>query len=253
MRNLKILLSRDMRNSMNLRVFMVLAVILLMQLFFDFAGGLPAGQLSSQIMFYPLFMFGPFIAIVITFDMISRDRECKVMDFILTSPVSKKSIAASKIITVFILMTAFSIIYTGFGTIMGFAISKEVIISDSLRSLWAMETLLVIYGLWGLLCSIIFRESKISLFTAVAVSLVLKPQLMNAIADEAGRIFGIAEDFLTKALMILPEGIMYSILNPANQHADFTWAMIFLAFHLLFLSFLAFYIFGRQEELNYET
>lgn len=253
MRNMKILLARDIRNSMNLRVFMVLAVIIVIQLFFDLVGGLPGGSLDSQIMFFPLFMFGPFIAIVVTFDMISRDREGKIMDFILTTPVSKPSIVIGKIITIILLMSAFSFIYIGIGTIVSYLISKQLFIWESLRLLAAMEALLVIYGLWGFLCSIIFRKSKISLFAAIGVSLFLKPQLMNTVATEAGKIIGIPEAQITKGLMLLPEGIMYSILNPANEGVNFTWGMGFLVFHLIFLSFMAFNIFGRQEELNYET
>jgi ABC-type transport system involved in multi-copper enzyme maturation permease subunit len=116
MNSVMILLKRDLKNSINRRVILLLGFMVLLQTWFIFSSGSiesvkQSGQMHFMAIVFSFNLFGPIVALALSYDSISTDRENKVMDLILTSGISKKKVGFSKILNNLIISVVFAVLY----------------------------------------------------------------------------------------------------------------------------------------------
>lgn len=251
-----VLLKRDMKNSLNIRWLFLLVFMLLLQLWFV-AGSdsinqvKDSGQMGFMAVVFSFNLFGSIIALALNYDSISIEREGKVMDLILTSGISKKKVVWGKIINSLLVSGVFSGLYTAAMLLIYLLISKDPAFSLlTLRYFLPITVFLFIYGLLGLMLSILLRSSMASLVMAVILGGLMIPRLFLLFAEGFGNLTGLGEGAAEWIGMISPALIM----NALSGYADadkIILAVILTAVYILVLAAFCMGAFISQDELNY--
>lgn len=245
------LIIRDLKNILNKRILFVFGFITVLMIFIVSTAGNPEKEVFVYTLsFLPLAIFGSFLAIVISFDMVSKDRESKVMDFFLTTPIAKNWIITSKLIVLFSIIFSISTIYCLISLLIN-GVKYNIYNAQSLLILFlSVFIILTVYGLWAFLCSIVFKKSRTS-FLISALVFLFKPQLTNALFSKLfGDILGMKAVHVECILTFFPE---YMALSLQKSFSIVT--LCALVIYCLLLSsfiFLSYKIFNNQEELSYE-
>jgi ABC-type transport system involved in multi-copper enzyme maturation permease subunit len=116
LRDILVLLKRDVKNSFNLRFFTMLVFMLLFQFWFILGSASVKQVRTTGIMQYMAVVFsfnffGSITALALNYDGISGERESKVLDLILTSGISKKKVYGSKVLESFLISGIFALLY----------------------------------------------------------------------------------------------------------------------------------------------
>lgn len=250
------MVKRDIRNSLNRRFFLMLAFLLLFQVWFTLTSGSPQEVMESGQMFYMAAVFsfnfvGSLVALAMSSNGISRERESKFLDLILTSGVSKGKVYLSKLVAAFISSGVFAVLYTLAMALVYLLITGDLPLSLLMfQYVLPISSFLSIFTLMGLLLSVILRSSKTSLITALMIGALLMPRLFVMTADGLGNALGIPQTVIDILYLISPAMIM----NALNGYSDLGYTLLgllFLALYLILLAVAGTVVFARQDELNY--
>ncbi len=256
MKSLIILLKRDLKNSINKRVIFLLGFMVLLQTWFIFGSGSiedikQSGRMHFMAIVFSFNLFGSIIALALSYDSISIERENKVMDLILTSNITKKKVLLSKIINGLIISGIFAVLYVLAILLIYLFASEDLGISLlALRYVLPVTAFLFIYNLMGLMLSIIFRSSKASLIISAILGGLLIPRIFVLMVEGIGKSIGFGEKAVELLGMISPALIMNALSGYAEQ-SQIALAVLLLIIYTLAMVSLSMLVFSRQDELNY--
>ncbi len=256
MNGLMVLLKRDLKNSINKRMILLLGFMVILQSWFIFGSGsikdvMQSGQMNFIAVVFSFNIFGPIVALALSYDSISTDRENKVMDLILTSGVSKKKVVFSKILNSMIISTVFAALYVLIILLIYLFALKDFNISLlTLRYVLPITAFLYIYNLLGLLLSIIFRSSKLALIVSVILGMLFFPKISMPIIEALTKSIGLGEKATEMFNMVLPALIMNALSGYAEKSQIILGALLFATYIVVIIA-LSILVFSKQDELNY--
>jgi len=256
MRNILLLVKRDLRNCLNRRFILLLAFLLLFQFWFVATSGsveevLKTGTMHYMAVVFSFNFFGSVVALALNYDGVSAERESKFLDLVLTSGVSKRAVYASKVLTSLLISAAFAVFYT-LPVMLFYAIQTGSFLLglEVLRYLGPIVVFLLIFSQIGLALSVALRSTKASLIASILLGALMMPRLMVSILDGINMLLSLPTTVLEKVYLISPA----LILNALNGYSDTPTVLIAL---LLFALYVAGSIvtgvgtFLRQDERNY--
>lgn len=256
MRSVMILLKRDLKNSLNKRVILLLGFMVFLQTWFIFGSGSvenikQSGQMHFMAIVFSFNLFGSIIALALSYDSISIERENKVMDLILTSDISKKKVLLSKIINSLIISGIFAALYVIAILLIYLFASKDLNVSLlTLRYVLPITAFLFIYNIMGLMLSIIFRSSKASLVISVILGGLFIPRLFLLVVEGFAKSIGLGEKAAEMLSMMSPALIMNALSGYAKR-SQIALAILLFTIYMLTMISLSMLVFSEQDELNY--
>lgn len=256
MKEIIILLKRDLKNSLNKRMVLLLGFMVFLQVWFIFGSGsasevIKTGQMHFMAIVFSFNIFGSIIALALSYDNISAEREDKVLDLILTSGISKKEVLTGKIINGLIVSGVFAAAYILIIMCVYLVMTGNSGISLlTLRYIIPVTVFLFIYNLMGLMLSIIFRSSRTSLIVCAIVGGLMIPRLFLLVVEGLAGILGFGEKTTELLGMISPALIMNALSGYAEQLQIIAGFILFLVYTVVMI-LLSMVIFTKQDELNY--
>ena len=256
MKSVLILLKRDLKNSINKRVILLLGFMVLLQAWFIIGSGSvkeikQTGLMNFMAIVFSFNLFGSIIALALSYDSISTERESKVMDLILTSNISKKKVLLSKILNSFVISGIFAVLYVLAILLIYLFISKDFSISLlTLRYIFPIIAFMFIYNMMGLMFSIIFRSSKASLVVSVILGGLFIPRLFLLVVEGLAKSIGLGQKAVEMLGLLSPALIMNALSGYAEQSQIILAVLFFIIYTLMMIS-LSMLLFSKQDELNY--
>lgn len=256
MNDVLVLLKRDVKNSFNKRLFILLAFTVLFQCWFilgsDSVGQVrDSGMMHYMAVVFSFNFFGSIIALALNYDGISGERESKFMDLILTSGITKKKLYFSKVLTSFIISCIFALLYVSILALVYLAMSGKVGMGlMTFKYFLPLTAFLLVFSLMGLMLSIILRSSKAALITSIIIGGLFMPRLFVMIVDSLSALLGLSDKAAEVLYLISPAFIMNS-LTGYSETSYVMWGLLFLTIYFLTLISLGIQVFVKQDELNY--
>ena len=250
------LVRRDMRKVFSLRTLLIWGALSLIAVFFFYAtSGKTSLLKNNEVEFMALFLsqiiFGAWAVLSIYFDLISSDREQNVLDRILCAGISKPVVFLSKIITLVLASLILSFVYlvpvTAVIVFVSGNVTHFIVLLQYLLPLWGY---IMVYAALGIAISVIARSTKIALITCLAFGLVLMPRFFLLIVDGLGSVFHWTQAAKDKMSLIAPGVMMESLAHYAGTAAYLKMALLF-SLSIILLIAGAFFVFSKQDELNY--
>ena len=250
------LVCRDLRKVFSLRTFFIWGAMSLFAVFFLYAtSGKTSLLKNNEVEFMALFLaqiiFGAWAVLSIYFDLISSDREHNVLDCILCAGISKPFVFLSKIITLVFASLILSFVYLAPVTAVIVYISGDtthfIVLLQYLLPLWGY---IMVYAALGIAISVIARSTKIALITCLALGLVLMPRFFLLIVDGLGSVFHWTQATKDMASLIAPGVMMESLAHYAGTVSYLKMISVFST-SIIVLVGVAFFVFCKQDELNY--
>jgi ABC-type transport system involved in multi-copper enzyme maturation permease subunit len=256
MRNIGILVKRDLKNSLNRRFFFLLGFLLLFQLWFIATSGsvkevLKTGTMHYMAVVFSFNFFGSIMALALNYDGVSAERESKFLDLVLTSGVSKRAVYLSKVLTSLLISAAFAVLYSlPVALFYGIRTGSFLLGLQALRYVGPIIVFLLIFSQIGLALSVALRSTRASLIVSILLGVLMMPRLMVAILDGINTFLKLPQNVLERVYLISPA----LILNALNGYADSTTVWIGLLLFALYVAgsiVIGVSTFHRQDELNY--
>ena len=256
MRNIAVLVKRDLRNCLNRRFFLLLGFLLLFQIWFIATSGsvkevVKSGTMHYMAIVFSFNFFGSIMALALNYDGVSSERESKFLDLILTSGVSKRTVYLSKVITSLLISAAFAVLYTlPMMLFYGLQTGDFLLGLQALRYIGPIAVFLLIFSQIGLALSVALRSTKASLIVSILLGVLMMPRLMVAILDGINGFVHLPQSVLERVYLISPA----LILNSLNGYSDSSTVLIGLLLFALYLFgsiVIGVSTFQRQDELNY--
>jgi len=251
-----ILLKRDVKNSINKRFYFLLALMLVFQLWFVLSSGSvdqvkESGQMVYMAAVFSFNFLGSIVALALNYNGMSKERESKFLDLVLTSGVSKGKVFFSKVMANFLASGAFASLYVLVLAIVYFASTGDFALSLlTFRYLLPIMAFLSIFSLMGLMLSIMLRSSNASLITSIVIGALLMPRLFVMMIDGLGSLFALSQSVSDIISMISPALIM-NALSGYSGTGIALWGVLLLVVYLASLMIKGAVTFVRQDELNY--
>jgi len=256
MKDIFVLIKRDLINSFKKRHIIILLFLILFQLWFILGSDSLRQVRTTGVMHYMAVVFsfnffGTIVASTLNYYGLSIERESKLLDLILTSGISKKKVYVSKVLSSLLVSGIFSLIYILALMLIYLVILRDIAISLlTLRYILPLTAFISIFSLMGLMLSVIFRSSKASLVASLIIGGLLMPRLFIVIVDALSDLFGFSETVSQIFYLISPALIM-DALSGYSEISNIFWGLFFFAVYLITNILLGSYIFDRQDELNY--
>lgn len=254
--NILPLFKRDFRKAMNLRTWLIWIALAGMGVFFFYASGgktklVENEQIEFIALFLPHMIFGSWAVLSSYFDLISSDREHKVLDCIITSGISKSKIFISKVLVTMVMSLVLSFMYMLPVTTVIIGLSGNfthiLVLLQYLLPLWGY---IMVYAAMGVLISVIARSSKTALVWSLASGLLLMPRFFVMLVEGIGKIFGWTAEMVANVSMIAP-GVMMQALSEVSDTSRFSLSAIIFGISILIFFAFAYLIFVKQDEYNY--
>lgn len=202
-------------------------------------------------LFLPFMVFGAWAVLASFFDIVSSDRESKVLDCILCSGVSKKKLFISKLIALNIGAWIIAVSYLGAISLWAFIHSGRVnvflILLKYCLPLWVY---IILYALLGMMISILARSSKLALIINMAIGLLLMPRFIILIIETIGEKMHWGQSVIDNMSMFVPGVILQNIANVSDWKKCGMSILLFCVTALIYCV-MSFTIFISQDELNY--
>ena len=250
------LLLRDMKKTFSMRTVFIWACMSALCIFFFFTSDgrhqlMETGKVEYMTVMLPQIIFGSWAALSVYFDMISADREHNVLDMILCSGIAKSVVFLSKMLTMMVISLILSMIYLipVTAVIVGLAgqTSYFTLLFQYLMPLWGY---IMVYASLGLVISVAARSSKAALIWSLAGGLILMPRFFMMIVEGLGSAFHWTQGFIEAASLLSP-GVLMNALSDFSDAAKHSQAAAGFSAGIILLLFLSFFVFRRQDELNY--
>lgn len=251
-----ILLKRDLKNSLSKRMLFLLLFMILLQSWFIFGSGsvsnvLASNKLSFMEIVFSFNFFGSVVALALTYDCISQERENKVLDIMLTSSISKKDVIFSKIMNCVILSMIFALIYVSAMFLEYIMLTKNLGISMlCYRYFIPIGVFLSIFSIMGLMISIIVRSSREAFVISVIIGGIFMPRIFILIADGIGSALNLSDN-ITSVMEMLSPALIMNALAGYDGSSKIILALCFASVYLLSMFVFSGVFFIRQDEMNY--
>lgn len=249
-----LLFKRDFFNCINKRLFLLLGFMVLFQTWFIVGSGsvakvIESGQLNYMAIVFSFNFFGPLVALALTFDSISSERQNKVMDMLLTSGLTKRTVILSKTAMNLAISFVFSTLYVALIAVIYLLMSGNGSVAlKCLAYIPALTAFSFLYCMLGLVLSILFRSSKVSFITSMIIGLLCMPRLLVSVFEGIGNALGLGAKFVELASMTSPALIMNAL---GGADGNILAGLCFLAFYITLMISLSMVLFSKQDELNY--
>ena len=250
------LLQRDMRKILNFRALLIWGAISALGVFFFFTTSgktnlIQNDEVEFMALFLPQIIFGAWAILSIYFDLVSSDRQHNVLDCILTAGVSKKIVFCGKIISLAIASLLLAFIYL-------LPISAVIVVLSGnpahcaaiIKYFLPLWGYIMVYATLGIAISVAAHSTKTALIISLASGLVLMPRFFILIIDGIGAIFKWTQSMKDTISMIAP-GVMMETLAHYAGTTEYIQASVIFISSIIALSAVAFFIFCKQDELNY--
>lgn len=221
MNQLLALLDREVRNAPWRRLALCLLLIALFQMATALASDAHVKhRIEWPALFFFLWLFGFLAAIGLTFDRVSSERESRALDFLLTSGAARFSLMISKVVVSVLLSAALGV---GFLAASTFVYAPFVGVPTALavwRHLVPVCALLTVYGMLALVCSTVFRTSKVALLAAFSVALGMRPRIYEALVQTVSRLLDLGPNAATALRALSPEVALIHITGVGPSVGD---------------------------------
>lgn len=250
------LIRRDMQKILNLRALLIWSTMSVLGVFFFFTTSgktnlIQKNEVDFMALFLPQIIFGAWAVLSVYFDLVSSDRQHNVLDCILTAGISKKMVFCGKIISLAIVSFLLSLFYllpvSGVIVALSGNLTHCATILKYFLPLWGY---IMVYAALGIAISIAARSTKTSLIISLASGLVLMPRFFILIIDGIGALFQWTQATKDTISMIAPGVMMETLAHYAGTTEYIQTAVIFISSIIALLA-VAFFIFCKQDELNY--
>jgi ABC-type transport system involved in multi-copper enzyme maturation permease subunit len=256
MKGFFLLLKRNLKRILGKRFFILLLFMVLFQSWFILGSGYKdkAGQtleFSYMGFGFAFLILGSLAALSLNFDGISRERQNKVMDLLLTSSLSKTQIVAGKLAAALISSFLFSLLYNTVVTMIYCLFgSNGTVAIVALRNVLPVAALIFIYSLMGLFLSVLFRSSRTSFIVSMACGLLLMPRILEMFTSGISKALNLG-NAVSNILMFLSPAMIMSSLTGYNGVTNLLTGIAALLIYVLALVILFFAVFRRQDEMSY--
>lgn len=250
------LLKRDVLRCVNKRFFLLLLFIAGFQAWFILGSGsvekvLEAGRMNFMAIVFSFNFFGALVALALTFDSISRERQNKVLDLVLTSGLTKRTVILSKTAMNLIVSLALSVLYVVLVALIYFALGAGGAVAlMCLAYIPAITAFNFIYCMLGLMLSIFLRSSKTSFIVSMAIGLLCMPRLLVTFLEGVANALGLGTGLVEWASMASPALIMNALGGGEGVQKSMI-GICFLAFYVIMMIWMSVIVFQKQDELNY--
>ncbi len=251
-----LLFKRDLKRILNKRFLFVLLFMVLFQSWFIRGSGYKdkAGQnfeFSYMGFTFAFLILGSLAALSLNFDAISKERQNKVMDLLLTSSLSKTQIATGKLMASLALSLLFSLLYNLLVTLI-YCLFRTggAVIRVALHNVLPVAALIFIYSLMGLFLSVLFRSSRTSFIVSMACGLILMPRIFEMFVD--GICKGLKlENAVSNLIMFASPAMIMSGLTGYNGASNLLTGIGAFLIYTVVLTVLFFTVFRNQDEKSY--
>lgn len=250
------MMRRDMKKTFSLRTVFIWACMSALCIFFFFTSDgrrqlMETGKVEYMTVMLPQIIFGSWAALSVYFDMVSADRQHNVLDMILCSGAAKSTVFLSKMLTMMIISLILSMIYLFPITAVIVGLSGQTgyftLFFQYLMPLWGY---IMVYASLGLVISVTARSSKAALIWSLAVGLILMPRFFMIIVEGLGAAFHWTQGAMDTVSLLSP-GVLMDALSEFSDAARLITAAAGFSVGIIVLMFLSFFVFRRQDELNY--
>lgn len=251
-----LLFERDLKRILNKRFFLVLLFMVLFQSWFILGSGYKdkAGQnfeFSYMGFTFAFLILGSLAALSLNFDAISKERQNKVMDLLLTSSLSKTQVATGKLMASLASSLLFSLLYNLLVTLVYCLFGTGgAVIAVAFHNVLPVAAMIFIYSLMGLCLSVLFRSSRTSFIVSMACGLILMPRIFELFVDGICKGLKLGESASNLLLFASPAMIMSGLTGYNGTSNLFTGVGAFL-FYAVVLIVLFFTVFRNQDEMSY--
>ncbi|MGB7540141.1 MAG: ABC transporter permease subunit [Anaerolineales bacterium] len=201
-----------------------------------------------------IFMLGGLVAVLIGFDGISRERENRTMDLLLTQGISRWGLYTAKWISLMLLCIAAAGTAVLGGVLGSLLSGKPVARPDFLVEFAATAWLLGVYGAMALACSVMLRRGKWALIAAIVIWMVFRPMVIGMLVlGPVSNALGLSRNEIWRIAACLPEYAFRFVLDPAHASPPDVsvpaWiAYAALAAYLAAFTCIGWLAFRRQDE-----
>lgn len=251
-----VLLKRDLKNSFNRKLFLLLFFLVFFQCWFIFTSGSvdevrETGEMFYMAVVFSFNFFGSIVALALHYNGISNEREAKFLDLILTSGISKRKVYGSKVLAGVAVSGVFALLYASVMALLYGCLSGNFSLGlQAYRYVLPITAFLSVFSLMGLMLSVILRSSKASLVACMIVGGLLMPRLFVLMVDGLNKLLGLSQQTVAILYMISP-ALMMNALNGYAETRETFWALALLAICLTAFLWIGIRSFEKQDELNY--
>ena len=251
-----VLLRRDIKNSLNRKVFILVFFMALFQFWFVFTSNSvnqvkETGEMFFMAVVFSFNFFGSIVALALNYNGISNEREAKFLDLILTSGITKRKVYWSKVFAGFTVSGIFAFLYCLVMMLIYWGLSGELGIGVmTFRYVLPIVAFLSVFSLMGLMLSVILRSSKSSLVACMIVGGLLMPRLFVLMVDGLNKLLGLSQETVNIIYMISP-ALTMNALNGYAEAREQIWAVLLLALYITAFLWIGIKSFQKQDELNY--
>lgn len=207
-------------------------------------------ELDFMCIFLPLILFGAWAVMAVYFDLISSDREHKILDCILCSGITKKQFFLSKIITVGVVSILLAFLYIFPVAVQVFLLSGINMTISILGYFIPLCAFIMVFASIGIMISIVARASKTSMIWSLAIGFLLMPRFYVMMAEKLGNLLHMPVSVVELLQMISPGIMMNHLMATTKNEQRISSIIVFLCITVLLLS-VAYFVFARQDEYNY--
>lgn len=251
-----LLFRRDLKQILNKRFLLVLLFMVLFQSWFIIGSGYKdkAGQnfeFSYMGFTFAFLILGSLASLSLNFDAISKERQNKVMDLLLTSSLNKMQIATGKLMASLASSLIFSLfynlsvtlIYCLFGT-------GGAVIAVAFHNVLPVAAMIFIYSLIGLFLSVLFRSSRTAFIVSMACGLILMPRIFEMFVNGICKGLKLG-DTTSNLIMYVSPAMIMSGLTGYNGTANLLTGIAAFLIYSVALTVLFFTVFRNQDEMSY--
>lgn len=256
MKKMFLLFRRDLKRILNKRFMLILLFMALFQSWFILGSGYKdkAGQnfdFSYMGFTFSFLILGSLAALSLNFDAVSKERQNKVMDLLLTSSLSKAQIAASKLVASLASSLLFSLLYNLLVTLIYCLFGTGgTVIAVALRNVLPVAAMIYIYSSMGLFLSVLFRSSCTSFIVSMACGLILMPRIFELFVDGICKGLNLGET-ISDFIMFASPAMIMSGLTGYNGTANLLTGVGAFFIYTVLLTVLFFTVFRNQDEMSY--
>jgi ABC-type transport system involved in multi-copper enzyme maturation permease subunit len=250
LKNIHLVLRREFLELRSLKAILPIFVFAALQFFISVVSK-SHGRAEDTIL---VFQIGGILAIILSFDLVAKERENHTIDLLLTQGISRQGLFAAKwcAMLAFCLLggTAF-LLGNALGMLMhGLSINIADLLIESAMVFW----LFTVYGSCALLFSVLFRRAKMALAGSVLVWLMFRPPVLALlIFNPLKQAFHWSQTLIWQALAFMPEFAFHIGVDPIRGVPDgvsiqVAWSFFALAGYVILLGLTAVGVFTKQDE-----
>lgn len=250
LRKVSIVYRREMAEIRSSKTLIVFVLFAAMQCLLMFVSQAP-GKIEDTYLF---FMLGGLVAVIACFDIISKEREHRTLDLLLTQGISRQGLFLAKLGAAFTYCFFGTLVVIIGGIVGSFLSGKIPAWGDWLAEFGMTFWLLSIYAMLSLLFSSVFRRGKWALAGAATTWFLMRPAILgNIVLGPLSKLFGWNRSLTWYAAACIPEfafRLGLDIKRGAPDDVAILWYFPYLVLGIYVIAFAvsAWLVFRNQDE-----